>query len=820
MRTNFFKGWAIGSLMIGSCIASDAALTTNSWIANANGKWETSANWSFGTPSSSQSAIIMTNGSTNPTSTRSVTIDQTTVAMAPGSLTISNLWFQGNGTLPVSGIFNGLIMTNSSANPADVTLTVVGTPSVDAQINIDHRGYINVSNATLAVVNGQIFDNGSLQLTSGNLTLSNTYVYIGADINNDVGISGTMTVLGGTWISNTAVGVGGSGQGTLTIAGGTCLLSEALYVTAASGGSVFLTGGQLTITNDITKIGVGSVGQMTVGGGTWQAGDVILGEGGSGILTITGGVSTLQSLGVGELGGASPGTGAVWMTGGQLTVTNGSTSIPSVGIGQMTVSNGTWLASVVSVAGHDDALGALTIAGGTSCISTSLTFGDTECDSTPIGLVSGGSLFVTNGAHTAMLEIEGGTLTQSGGTLTVDQLVMANTCAQFIQTGGAFIITGPSRFDQGDSVLSGAVVVVTNLLVASSAGLTGTVEIVGGSLIASNAVIGIGNNGTTTGSGGVGAMTISNAVVSVGSLLLGSTSGGQGTVILRPGASFVVVNKLAGNDVLLEDGTIDGTSATLSIGENHPASMTVSNGAAVFNTAYIGFNNTGSLTMPGGVMTVLSNMVVGDCGASVTGLVTISGGALFVTNAAHNAVLDVRSGQFIMTGGAVVADRIVMTNACAVFLREAGTTSFGSMTLDPTLSADGDGIPNGWKQQYGLDPFDLNLGSEDPDGDGLDNYYEYVLGTDPTDPHAPFAITAITRETSNIRVTWQYVPPPYCTFSNYVVEASAAVTGTWNAVTGTMSIPPGPLAILTSDYLDVGGATNGPSRFYRVRLVP
>ena len=37
----------------------------------------------------------------------------------------------------------------------------------------------------------------------------------------------------------------------------------------------------------------------------------------------------------------------------------------------------------------------------------------------------------------------------------------------------------------------------------------------------------------------------------------------------------------------------------------------------------------------------------------------------------------------------------------------------------------GDGIPNGWKQQYGLDPFDLNLGSKDPDGDGLNNAQEY-----------------------------------------------------------------------------------------------
>jgi PKD repeat protein len=44
----------------------------------------------------------------------------------------------------------------------------------------------------------------------------------------------------------------------------------------------------------------------------------------------------------------------------------------------------------------------------------------------------------------------------------------------------------------------------------------------------------------------------------------------------------------------------------------------------------------------------------------------------------------------------------------------------------------GDGIPNAWKLQYGLDPFDPNLASEDPDGDGRNNWLEFISGFDPT----------------------------------------------------------------------------------------
>jgi len=55
---------------------------------------------------------------------------------------------------------------------------------------------------------------------------------------------------------------------------------------------------------------------------------------------------------------------------------------------------------------------------------------------------------------------------------------------------------------------------------------------------------------------------------------------------------------------------------------------------------------------------------------------------------------------------------------------------------DPTGDADGDGIDNGWEQQFGLDPLDGTVNGPggangDPDGDGKTNLQEYQAGTHP-----------------------------------------------------------------------------------------
>jgi len=108
--------------------------------------------------------------------------------------------------------------------------------------------------------------------------------------------------------------------------------------------------------------------------------------------------------------------------------------------------------------------------------------------------------------------------------------------------------------------------------------------------------------------------------------------------------------------------------------------------------------------------------------------------------------------------------------------------------------------------------------SADTDGDGVLNWKEVLCGTEPTNSISVLRITQIRRETNDIRVTWKTVgghsyilqtnaPPVSGSFTNNFADFSSAI-----AVPGTGES--------TTNYLHSGGATNKPSRYYRVRLIP
>ena len=55
----------------------------------------------------------------------------------------------------------------------------------------------------------------------------------------------------------------------------------------------------------------------------------------------------------------------------------------------------------------------------------------------------------------------------------------------------------------------------------------------------------------------------------------------------------------------------------------------------------------------------------------------------------------------------------------------------GAGTVIDVLDSNGDGIPDWWYLKYGFDPFGPSVAHEDPDGDGLSNYIEYLIGSSP-----------------------------------------------------------------------------------------
>ena len=128
-----------------------------------------------------------------------------------------------------------------------------------------------------------------------------------------------------------------------------------------------------------------------------------------------------------------------------------------------------------------------------------------------------------------------------------------------------------------------------------------------------------------------------------------------------------------------------------------------------------------------------------------------------------------------------------------------------------------DGIDDAWRQQYfgHADPRadDQSRAQDDPDGDGCNNLCEFLAGSDPTNSVSSFRILSVVPEGNDVHITWltaggktnavQVAPDLLGSYFN--ISSNLIINGTGDTVT---------------NFLDIGGATNTPTRFYRIHLVP
>ena len=120
-----------------------------------------------------------------------------------------------------------------------------------------------------------------------------------------------------------------------------------------------------------------------------------------------------------------------------------------------------------------------------------------------------------------------------------------------------------------------------------------------------------------------------------------------------------------------------------------------------------------------------------------------------------------------------------------------------------------------WAASYGLTG-SAALPDADPDGDGLSNMQEFLAGTDPTNSASALRITSVARQGSDILVAW--------TMGSGKSNALQVTSGNPGGGYATNSFAD--IFIVTNtigtatNYLDSGGATNTPARYYRLRLMP
>jgi hypothetical protein len=208
-----------------------------------------------------------------------------------------------------------------------------------------------------------------------------------------------------------------------------------------------------------------------------------------------------------------------------------------------------------------------------------------------------------------------------------------------------------------------------------------------------------------------------------------------------------------------------------------------------------------------------TNMIIGNVPPSSNNLVELDSGQIIVTNPATSAVLEVYGGRFLLAGGTLRVDTLIVTNNDAQFMHTGGTLVYRSLQLNPNQSAVGDGIPNWWKLQYGFDPFDPAVADADRDHDGVSNRQEYLAGTNPTNAASCFTITRLALTNRDVRVFWSAVGG-----KSYVLQTNSALGAVFSDASPVITMPG--TGETVTNYLDPRAATNSPARFYRIRLAP
>lgn len=123
----------------------------------------------------------------------------------------------------------------------------------------------------------------------------------------------------------------------------------------------------------------------------------------------------------------------------------------------------------------------------------------------------------------------------------------------------------------------------------------------------------------------------------------------------------------------------------------------------------------------------------------------------------------------------------------------------------PNLDADGDGLFNGWEQQYFGSPIAANA-SADSDSDGANNLQEQAAGTDPNAASSVLKITDLQVASGNATLTWQGGSS-----ARQIVQHAADLSGTW---TGIFTNQP-PTPITNSMVVPAPGSG---SRFFRIQV--
>ena len=144
----------------------------------------------------------------------------------------------------------------------------------------------------------------------------------------------------------------------------------------------------------------------------------------------------------------------------------------------------------------------------------------------------------------------------------------------------------------------------------------------------------------------------------------------------------------------------------------------------------------------------------------------------------------------------------------------AGTSTLVSNNLITVLSAF-----QAWQNQYfGCTNCAQAQPDADPLGKGISNTNQFLAGLNPTNPASLFRIISVAPQGSNVVITWTAAGAHTNAVQVMGGGAAGAYGTNFTDISGSIILQGS--GGVTTNYVDGGGATYVPSRYYRIRLVP
>ncbi len=751
---------------------------------------------------------------------------------------LSNTGTVGNG----ASLNSATILADATWNMGNFGFSVgAGTAGSNNSVVIDGGVVTNVSTLRIGISrafgNSVTVSNGAKLFTvrviiaDGNNTLTTSNCFyagglglpstlsLGANgllIGNSGGSSNLMVITNATVLapSNPTVGFAGSNNTCTVLAGGTLDFGPSALIV-----------GQNTAAGNVFNLDQGAVARLTsvtIGRGAVNSNAV------NNTVNISNG-AVFNSSGAVTLGAVAGDNGNAYNVGGNgasCLVSNAAITVGVAGtqLNTMTVTN----AALVSNAG--------TIGSGGSNNTASILAGGSwnlQANGLVVGSAGAGNALIINGGvvtNTGVIRIgfqNGG----SGNSLTLQN--------------GAQLLGGASTVHVGDG--------------SGSAGASNNAYNVGGfglPSFASNLTVNVGRGGS-----GSCRLTITNATLVCNG---GPVVGGDGAFGAGSGTSNNAANVWA-------DGTWDigGSALTVGLSPGVGNTLAVGSGGTVSNMSALSVSTGNALHMQGGLVRVKSPTAFVSIGGTLSGVGTIDGnttlgagssfspgdpvGTLSFTtnlvldgtttlqyNLGTNSSLAAVGGDLTLAGTLHVSDAGGFTNATYTLFTYSGTLTDNGLVIGSvpnpvyvysivagggvvqlnvtcTNCAAGDPFAAWQNQFFGSTNCSLCGGDADFDGDGLSNTNEFLAGFDPTNSASVLRIISAVAQGDDLVITWSTVGG-----KTNVLQATAGDSGSFSNDFTDLS---GAIVVsgsgdVTTNFTDVGGATNAPARYYRVRLVP